>query len=109
MPSAAHLAAFASMLSGDEDTSAMHLRELQIIALLVAHEVPLSVGMVATMLSISQSHISRVADKLVIRKLIVRVESPTDRRIVLLEPTPAGRSLDAQVRAHYRSAQPATV
>lgn len=103
-----HLAAFSSLLAADADASRLHMRDLQVIALLVAHATPLSVGTIATMLTVSSPHISRVCDRLVTRGLLTRTESPTDRRIALLAPTPAGRALDERVRAHYAtSALPA--
>jgi DNA-binding MarR family transcriptional regulator len=98
-----HLAAFSSLLAHDPDASKLHMRDLQVIALLVAHDVPLSIGAIATMLSVSSPHISRVCDRLVTRDLLVRNESPTDRRIALLTPTPAGRALDERVARHYQS------
>jgi DNA-binding MarR family transcriptional regulator len=101
-----HLAAFSSLLAHDEEAGLLHMRDLQIIALLVAHNVPLAVGAVATLLSISSSHVSRVTDKLVGRGLLMRAASLNDRRIALLEPTAAGRALDERVRAHFRSATP---
>jgi DNA-binding MarR family transcriptional regulator len=98
-----HLAAFSSLLAHDEEAGALHMRDLQVIALLVSHRTPLSVGAIATLLSISSSHVSRVTDKLVGRGLLGRVASPTDRRIALVEPTEAGRALDDRVRAHFHA------
>jgi DNA-binding MarR family transcriptional regulator len=101
-----HLAAFSTLLAGDKDAARLHMRDLQVIALLVAHGVPLPIGSVATMLSISGPYVSRIADKLVGRALLTRTASEHDRRIALLAPTPAGRALDERVRAHYATATP---
>ena len=106
MPAVEHLTAFSALLALDEEAGALHMRDLQIIALLVAQGTPLAVGMVATMLGISSPHVSRMADKLVLRGLLARIESPTDRRIALLEPTPAGHALDARVHTFYASTMP---
>jgi DNA-binding MarR family transcriptional regulator len=99
-----HLAAFSMLLARDEETAGMPMRDLQIIALLVAHNTPLAVGQVATMLDLSHPYVGRVADKLVTQGLLARSEDPTDRRIALLEPTRAGRALDQRVQGHYASA-----
>jgi DNA-binding MarR family transcriptional regulator len=100
----AHLAAFSSLLARDAESSKLHMRDLQIIALLVAHRTSLSVGAIATLLDISSPHVSRVADKLVTRGLLKRVADKDDRRLALFEPTKAGRALDMRVRDHYAAA-----
>lgn len=99
-----HLAAFSTLLAHDPDASRLHMRDLQIVALLVAHAQPLSVGAVAALLNVSSPHVSRTADKLVQRGLLARNPSASDRRIALLEPTPAGRALDERVREHFQAA-----
>jgi DNA-binding MarR family transcriptional regulator len=101
-----HLAAFSSLLAHDEEAGALHMRDLQIIALLVSHGTPLSVGAIATLLSISSSHVSRTTDKLVGRGLLARAVSQTDKRIALVEPTEAGRVLDDRIRAHFHASGP---
>lgn len=101
-----HLAAFSSLLAHDQEAGALHMRDLQIIALLVAEGTPLSVGAIAALLSISSSHVSRVTDKLVGRGLLARAPSPTDRRIALVIPTEAGRALDDRIRSHFHATGP---
>lgn len=109
----AHLTAFSSMLARDEETAKLNLRDLQIVALLVAHKTPLTFGTIATMLSLSPSHVSRVGEKLVAAGFVVRrradaEENPADRRVVMLEATATGIALDVRVRKHFRAAAPKT-
>lgn len=108
IPAHAHLAAFSALLARDEIAGRLHMRDLQIIALLIAHDVPMTVGTVAALLEVSSPHISRIADKLVERGLLARTHSTEDRRIALLAPTGEGRALDERVRAHFANAMPAT-
>jgi DNA-binding MarR family transcriptional regulator len=103
-PVTGHLTAFSHLLAQDQDASKLHMRDLQVIALLVANDTPMSVGQVAKQLTISTSHCSRVVDKLVLRKLLRRTDSMTDRRIAYLAPTPEARALDERVRAHFQAA-----
>jgi DNA-binding MarR family transcriptional regulator len=101
-PTAQHLAAFSSLLASDNEAGKLNQRDLQLLALLVVHDTPMSVGQIATMVSLSPSHAGRVIDKLVTRKLIERI-SGADRRTAQLRPTAAGRALDARVRRHFEA------
>lgn len=104
-----HLVAFSSMLARDADTAKLNMRDLQVMALLVAHKTPLTFGSIATMLSLSPSYVSRVGEKLVLAGFVVRREdNPTDRRVVMLEATPTGIALDVRVRKHFRATTPKT-
>ena len=104
----AHLAAFSALLARDEIAGRLHMRDLQIIALLIAHDTPMTIGTVAALLEVSSPHISRIADKLVERGLLERTHSTEDRRVALLTPTAQGRALDQRVRAHFADAMPKT-
>ena len=109
LPAHAHLAAFSALLARDEIAGQLHMRDLQIIALLIAHDTPMTIGTVAALLSVSPPHVSRISDKLVTRGLLVRTHSAEDRRLALLAPTAEGRALDERVRAHFANALPQTV
>lgn len=99
---ATHLAAFSTMLAHDADAGKLNQRDLQLLALLCAHENPLSVGQMATMIGLSSSHAGRVVDKLTLRGFVTRGrDTANDRRVVMVEPTAAGRALDARVRQHF--------
>lgn len=107
-PTSAHLIALSHMLAMDPEAGTLNTRDLQIVALLVAHKHKLPVGQIAEMLKISSSHCSRLTDRLVERGFLARSAHHADRRIVLLQPTKAGRALDTRVSRAYWSAADAT-
>ena len=108
LPAHAHLVAFSALLARDEVAGQLHMRDLQVIALLIAHDTPMTIGTVAALLGVSSPHISRLAEKLVNRGLLERTHSKEDRRNAMLAPTEEGRALDQRVRAHYANALPQT-
>jgi DNA-binding MarR family transcriptional regulator len=107
-PTSAHLIAFSHLLARDKEAGSLNTRDLQAVALMVAQGVPLTVGQIAALLTISSPTCSRLLHKLVRRGLLRHAAtSPLDRRLVRLEPTPAGCALDRRVNAHYHAAAPA--
>jgi DNA-binding MarR family transcriptional regulator len=109
LPAHAHLAAFSALLARDEIAGQLHMRDLQVIALLIAHDTPMTIGTVAALLGVSSPHVSRVAEKLVNRGLLERTHGKEDRRNAMLAPTEEGRALDQRVRAHFADALPKQV
>jgi DNA-binding MarR family transcriptional regulator len=104
LESLTHLQAFSTMLAHDDDAKALNTRDLQIIALLVAHNAPLTVGAISTLMSLSSQQVSRLTRKLCERGFLARREDKNDWRLVLYVPTKAGRALDERVRAHFETA-----
>ena len=103
-----HLIAFSHLLAKDHVAGSLNFRELQIIALVNAwSKTPLSVGGIAEALNISSPAISRHVQKLVSRGLLQRDAIDSDRRLVLLNVTAAGRALDERVKKHYATSAPA--
>lgn len=102
---ATHLQAFSSLLAHDQEAAQLHMRDLQILSLLVSHGVPLSVSAVATIVGVSVPMISRAAEKLVQRGLLTRGVHVSDRRQVLLSPSDSGARLDARVKQHFHTAR----
>lgn len=98
---ATHLEAFSTLLAQDGDAKQLHMRDLQIIALLVEQGEPLSVSTMATMLSVSIPHISRLGERLVARGFAQCAWNETDRRRLMYSPTAEGRALDERVRGHF--------
>lgn len=101
--SARSMAAFSSLLAHDAQAGRLNMRDLQVLALLAQNDEAVGLAEMAVTLSVSPAVASRIATKLVDRGLIIRFDNPTNRRASLLEPTPAGRALDAKVRAYYES------
>ena len=99
----AHLAAFSSLLARDEDAGRLNTRHVQLVSEICAHA-PISIGELAIKSHLSPSQTSRLVDFLTERGFISRTVNPSNRRISLLEPTPAGRALDSRVRAHFVAA-----
>ena len=64
----------------------------------VNHRRGITVGELGCQLSIGQSTASILADHLVCRGLVARVEDPADRRRALLSLTPAGETLLGELR-----------
>jgi DNA-binding MarR family transcriptional regulator len=56
-------------------------------------------GELAARLHLSVSAVTRVADQLVARELVVRMEDPEDRRAYRLEPSAAGKALFESIRS----------
>ena len=103
-----HLLAFSSLLAQDPDAQRLHHRHLQVLALVCANTLPLSVRGIAEQIKLSPSATSRAVDKLVERGLLTRADSADDRRVAVVLPTEAGARLDLRVRGHFaRAAQPA--
>lgn len=67
------------------------------------HGEPPRLSEIAERLRIAPRSATEVVDSLEAKGLVQRVPSPTDRRAVLVEPTPAGRDLAEEV-AQRRSA-----
>lgn len=61
------------------------------IALLVIDEAPMPISQVADTVGMSRGAMTTIADRLVAQKLVKRVHTADDRRIVLLEATAKGR------------------
>jgi DNA-binding MarR family transcriptional regulator len=53
-------------------------------------------------LSVSQSTVTQLADRLVRRGLVERLDDPEDRRVVLLRTSPAGRTLLERAEGEQR-------
>lgn len=98
-----HLAALSSLLAHDPDAGRLHVRHLQLLALLCSSGDPVPVHAVAERLGLSQSQTSRVLIKLEDHGLIDRTKLRDDLRLCLAVPTAAGRALDARVRAHVET------
>jgi DNA-binding MarR family transcriptional regulator len=103
-PSIALLATFSAMLAGDHEAVLLHARDLQIIALFCSFDRAVSIGAAATSLGLSSSYMSRIVDRLVARRFLMRTTDRTDRRVELVKPTADGRRLDARVKRHFESA-----
>lgn len=99
-----HLAAFTQMLSREAEFARMNTRELQVIGCLVAHDSPLPIGTVATLLAISAPTMSRLAIRLEEKGMLTRNRQMSDHRLTMLEVTEAGRRVDTKVRQHYITA-----
>ncbi len=56
------------------------------------------VGQLAELMTRDRTTVTRLSDKLVGKGLVCRVQDPADRRAVLLQLTPAGDAVLAQVR-----------
>lgn len=74
------------------DAAAAHLTSTEYRALFRATATPgFTPKRLADSLGMSTAAITAVTDRLVARELLNRVSNPTDRRSVVLEPTPAAR------------------
>ena len=60
----------------------------------------LSSKKLADMLDVTPANVTGVIDKLIEQGLVSRSESPDDRRVVLLEATPAGKKLIENLEQH---------
>lgn len=76
--------------------------QLQALLVLERHE-PLSIGALGELLSAIPSSVTRLAHRLVAADLVERRPDPTDRRVVALALTSAGRRLVRDVRAARRA------
>lgn len=101
---ASHLAAFSHLLANDSVAGKLHMRDLQVIALVVDRGQPMTVGEIAGTLSVTSPYISRLVEKLVTQGLLKRTTRASDRRLVLLDATPAARALDERVRQQFAAA-----
>jgi DNA-binding MarR family transcriptional regulator len=102
-----HLWAFSALIAADAEAGRLHTRHLQILGALCAEATPVSVSSLAAALDIEQGALSRHALRLADRGLLTRAESPADRRITLLAPTPAGRALNDRMLAAHAATAPA--
>ncbi len=58
-------------------------------------------GELAARLNLSVSAMTRVADQLVAKELVVRIREPDDRRACRLEPSPMGSALVEGIRTEF--------
>lgn len=82
---------------------AVTLPQLRVLVM-VASRGTLNLAAVAAGLGVHASNATRAVDRLVVAGLLARGDDPTDRRNLLLELTPAGRSLVDGVMEHRRAA-----
>lgn len=97
-PFTAHLVQLFAQLAQDPDAGQLHLRHLHLLAFLCERGVPTGIVVCATGTGLSRSAVTRAADRLIERGLVVRNDAPKDGRFSLLFPTDAGRALDQRVR-----------
>lgn len=74
------------------------------VLMMVANRGALNLSAVAAGLGVHPSNGTRVVDRLVTADLISRRDNPADRRNLLLELTPAGRTLVDTITSHRRDA-----
>jgi DNA-binding MarR family transcriptional regulator len=73
-----------------------------ILILLAAGECHLHQGILAKSLGIDQNAMVFQVDKLEVRGFIKRIPNPDNRRAGLIECTPKGRAVVAEIKANYR-------
>jgi DNA-binding MarR family transcriptional regulator len=79
------------------------LPQLRLLVMLASRG-PLNLGAVADGLGVHPSNATRACDRLVMAGFLDRRDNPADRRNLLLELTPSGQDLVAEVMAHRRAA-----
>jgi DNA-binding MarR family transcriptional regulator len=76
-----------------EDSRTLNLKQMMILfACEASSDRLLTIGALATYLRIDRPAVTRAVDHLERLNFLVRIRDPTDRRIVLLSVTPAGRA-----------------
>jgi DNA-binding MarR family transcriptional regulator len=89
-----------SVAAVDDIVTLLQLRVL----VMVSSRGPLNLGAVAAGLGVHPSNATRTVDRLVVAGLLSRTDDPTDRRNLVLELTPDGRTLVEKVMNERRAA-----
>ena len=95
-----------ALLAQDQQASWLHTRHLLALRTVCEHWRPLSVHALAALIDATPSTTSRTADRLVAEGLLTRTDNPDDRRVALLEPTQAGRDLNARIARYLLATDP---
>jgi len=70
---------------------------------LLSHSREKTLGQIAAILGTDGPGMTRLADRLEARGLLARRVHPSDRRAVVLEPTPAGAALVPEIKRRFRT------
>jgi DNA-binding MarR family transcriptional regulator len=81
-------------------TLSMSTSQMKSLVCIIESE-KLSSKKLADMLDVTPANVTGVIDKLIDQGLVSRSESPEDRRVVLLEATPAGKKLIDNLEQHF--------
>jgi DNA-binding MarR family transcriptional regulator len=92
------LAMFRRWLAGS--LSIVHLHVLTVLEA----SGPLAMGKVAEALDVSIASATGIVDRMESRGLVERLQQPGDRRVVLVQPTPAGRAVFNDLESQRRAA-----
>jgi DNA-binding MarR family transcriptional regulator len=87
----------------ERHTGFLSVPQYRVLAFLHRHA-GVTLSEVAEHMGLTLSSTSRLVDGLVTRELVIRQESPTDRRCLTLHVNDAGESLLAEARAHTLTA-----
>jgi DNA-binding MarR family transcriptional regulator len=98
-----HLLALSSLLAHDPDAGQLHTQHLRMLAMLCNDPQAMTLNDCINRLDLSPSQGSRLAKRLVARRLLRKRRDEPNGRHVLLIPTAAGRALDERVRGHVEA------
>lgn len=74
----------------------------EFIAMELCSEVPARVSEIAETIGITSAGATELIDRLERRRLVRRTAEPRDRRVVLIEPTPAGEQLFRRAKSAFQ-------